>query len=149
VNRALREILESVAGHGGVPQHLRLRAQGVLAREKLARATRLKKSRPRRKQDEVAAAVEAQRHTRLVLQVMDRAGNCCELCGRATLPERLDPHHLEPGPSKARHERLFNVMAAHRSCHDAYHANPRAFVERVKLWCALHGYPLPKRREYR
>jgi len=41
------------------------------------------------------------------------------------------------------------VLVAHRTCHDAYHHNERAFVPAVTAWCQRHGYPLPNRRAFR
>lgn len=96
-------------------------------------------------------------HQRLVARVRRRDGDLCQLCPPGTPPERragtdldpIDPHHLEMGPTKRKNERLQNMLCAHRTCHDAYHANEQAFVPAVSEWCAHHGYPLPNRKAFR
>lgn len=99
--------------------------------------------------DETRQEAEAQaRHDHLVALVMARAAGRCELGDHDA--EEMDPHHLEGGSGRRRQgEWVGNVMAACRSCHDAYHLNVRAFVARVVAWCKAYGYPLPRRKEFR
>jgi len=109
------------------------------------------KRAPSRKAAKVVREAETMAHRRLVCDVLSRPGPDCEL-GAHECPENrigVDPHHLECGPTKTCHEKMSNVIRACRACHEAWHMNPRAFVPAVKAWCALHGYPLPKRRIFR
>jgi 5-methylcytosine-specific restriction endonuclease McrA len=107
------------------------------------------KAKPRHEARYRRSLADYARSLDLRAEAMKRDGARCQLCDDPYVREGLDLHHLDLGAGKSRRERISNVMMAHRTCHDAYHANARAFVPRVKVWCAAHGYPLPNRKEYR
>jgi 5-methylcytosine-specific restriction endonuclease McrA len=84
--------------------------------------------------------------------VVDHRGvRACELCDRSPLSVgNLEPHHLEYGSgNRLEKEKVENVMAVCRKCHDAFHARPSKYVAKVVAWCRAHLYPLPNRKEYR
>lgn len=159
MNRDARTCAEWVRDHvWAVPELVYAAARRFLgedpAPEKLLPAAVAHHEEFRGQQDRAAAA----RHRRLVAQALERDGYLCQLCPetmpdlarRATPYDPLDAHHLEGGHGKRRQqERLENLITAHRSCHDAYHDRPSAFVERVKRWCDRNRYPYPRRKEYR
>lgn len=114
------------------------------ARRKAARKA------PRRRVEAAERAREGEEWGAIVRKVMLRPGFECELGRHSVLTSGVDPHHLEGGSGKRRQgQSERNVIRACRECHDAYHMNPRAFVDTVKAWCAAWGYPLPNRKEYR
>jgi hypothetical protein len=145
--------LDDVLGHeNDAPslEDMARRAKRMLDDDSGARRRKLKKTLPTRKDKAMAALQDLEAHRRLVERVRLRADGRCELCGApARHGEQLVPHHLEGGPAKTKLERIGNVMAVHSTCHEAYHMNVASFVEAVRGWCQRHGYPLPKRKEFR
>jgi 5-methylcytosine-specific restriction endonuclease McrA len=124
------------------------RARAIIEAERARKARVRAKATPRRQARELRSLADSARAFDLRAAAMKRDGRC-QLCDDPSVREGLDLHHLDLGAGKARRERISNVMMAHRTCHDAYHANERAFVGRVKTWCRAYGYPLPNRRAFR
>lgn len=150
LNKPMQRFLEQVASDGGVADHIREGALRMLDEAKRHRRTVLAKSRPRRQTEAELEQLERERHARLVQTVLDRDHGRCQLCDEVHgVHDLVDAHHLELGSGKTKKERLDNLITAHRSCHDAYHLNAKAFVARVKAWCERNGYRLPRRKEYR
>ncbi len=115
-----------------------------------ARKDRLAPKRaPREEREAAESLADVERSVQLRAAVFRRDETRCQLCDDPHVNEGLDPHHMEMGGTKTKRERLSNVLVAHRTCHEAYHANERAFVPRVVAWCQRHGYPLPNRRAFR
>jgi 5-methylcytosine-specific restriction endonuclease McrA len=144
------DLLRDIAA-GELGPAIQARAQALVEREDGHRRRVLGKSLARRKGEALEEESETAEHRALVEKIRQR-DKVCQLCDDHGPPlkwDPLDPHHLELGNGKAERERLENMLLAHRSCHDAYHMNPRRFVLRVKAWCARNRYPLPNRKEFR
>ena len=140
MNALLRKLAKA-AKHGKSIEAEVSRVVAAFDHEQAAHRRKLKKSRPRREANERAALLAAQLHAALMTKVRARDGNRCQLCDEGDRDgDPIDPHHLELGSTKTKRERLSNVLCAHRTCHDAYHACARTFVARVKAWCDSHGY---------
>jgi hypothetical protein len=156
VNRTVLEIVRAVAEQKVTRGTVSL-AKHILARE-LAPAPAKRPIPSVEHQERTRRAEEREREEvsdGVWRAVLERAGRArgdyrCELCGLALPPESLEPHHLEMGSGKRRQqETTKNVMAVCRSCHDAYHMSERAFVPKVRAWCAENRYPLPNRKAFR
>jgi hypothetical protein len=77
-----------------------------------------------------------------------RMRRCCEACHRE---RALEPHHLVLG---RRTDAPEVVMALCADCHrlgpKSAHRSPHRFAHDIVIpWAQVHGYPLPRRKEYR
>jgi hypothetical protein len=159
VNRQVKQLLldvvklDDVLGHeddAPALEDMARRAKKMLDDDSGARRRKLKKTLPTRKAKAEQALANLEAHRRLRERAFLRADGRCELCGVPfKVNEQVHLHHLEGGPGKAKREQLCNVMAVHSTCHEAYHMSVASFVEAVRGWCQRHGYPLPKRKEFR
>jgi hypothetical protein len=155
VKRLLQDVvkLDDVLGHEDDAPSLEAmakRAKKLLESTSSARTRKLEKTRPDReaKAGQVLANLEA--HQELRQRAYVRSMGRCELCDVSLgVNEACHLHHLEGGSSKTKNEKLSNVMVVHPACHEAAHMNIRSTVPAVKAWCFEHGYPLPRRKEFR
>lgn len=147
LTRELHSLLEAIVRRED-PAELAARAGIFLADDAARREWKAQKKRERRGRAPSGASRLRLRHAQVMRAVRLRAGAACEL-GDHFPGTPTEPHHLQAGAARRYLEDVHNVMLACRRCHDAFHLNPRAFVDRVKAWCATYNYPLPNRKEYR
>jgi hypothetical protein len=124
------QVIKDVAA-GQVTRETKARATWLLLEVKQARAKKLKRSLPRRKAGQAAAASAALRRAELRGKVFERAAGRCECCASKSPSEM---HHLVSGPSRRARESLETCAAVCAWCHVDLHKGRKEALLRLRDW---------------